>query len=48
VPIFDQDGNFRAILDIDSVDYSKFDEVDKFHLEKIADLMSDLQWTNPE
>lgn len=48
VPIFDQDRNLRAVLDIDSVEYSKFDEVDRFHLEKIADLMSDLQWTNPK
>lgn len=39
VPVFDKNKNIIAVLDIDSEEYSKFDEVDKAGLERIVELV---------
>lgn len=44
VPVFDDSGDLRAVLDIDSEDYGTFDHVDQFHLELIVEMMRGLEW----
>lgn len=39
VPVFDTEGNVKAVLDIDSAELETFDETDKIWLEKIAKLI---------
>ncbi len=39
VPIYNQNGDFVAVLDIDSHQFNTFDEVDKEELEKLIKLM---------
>jgi L-methionine (R)-S-oxide reductase len=36
VPVFDDQGDLIAVLDVDSAEYDAFDEVDKRHLEEIV------------
>lgn len=45
VPVLDDDGRLRAILDIDSDEPGTFDEVDREGLERLASRMKDLKWT---
>lgn len=40
VPLFDEDNNVIAVLDIDSDSLDSFDNIDKIYLEKIAELIS--------
>lgn len=40
VPIFDDEGNVRGVLDVDSQKFNAFSEVDKNWLEKIVKLIS--------
>ena len=40
VPVFAEDGEVKAVLDIDSKDLATFDDVDKKWLEKICALLS--------
>ncbi|MHB8260188.1 MAG: GAF domain-containing protein [Bacteroidia bacterium] len=42
VPIFNHQHKVVAVLDIDENKYSAFDETDKFHLEKIATLVTSI------
>ncbi|HEX7412571.1 MAG TPA: GAF domain-containing protein [Bacteroidia bacterium] len=42
VPIFNHQNEVIAVLDIDEDKYSAFDETDKFHLEKIATLVTSI------
>ena len=39
VPVLDQEGSVRAVLDIDSDELDKFDETDRIWLEKIVKLI---------
>jgi GAF domain-containing protein len=39
VPVFDQEGAVRAVLDVDSDEPAAFDELDQEHLEAIAALL---------
>ena len=39
VPVFDTDGNVKAVLDIDSKDLSTFDEVDQHWLEELVKML---------
>jgi len=39
VPVFDSNSHIKAVLDVDSITFGSFDEVDKFHLEIIAKLV---------
>lgn len=36
VPVFDETGTLAAVLDVDSIKFSTFDDVDKKHLETIC------------
>jgi L-methionine (R)-S-oxide reductase len=47
VPVFDADGNLRAVLDVDSDTPAAFDEVDEKFLEKVCDLFRDpaIRWS---
>ena len=45
VPVFDELGQTRAVLDIDSVDYDTFDRTDQDYLERIAEMMRGLEWS---
>jgi L-methionine (R)-S-oxide reductase len=36
VPVFNDEGELIAVLDVDSAEYDAFDEVDKRHLEEIV------------
>lgn len=40
VPIFDENNQVKAVLDVDSEYLSHFDEVDKYYLEKLAKMIS--------
>lgn len=40
VPVFDNEGIFRSVLDIDSDELGAFDETDKKYLEQLAQLMT--------
>ena len=40
VPVFDGQGRFRCVLDIDSDELNAFDETDKKYLEQLASLMT--------
>ncbi|MBI9072582.1 MAG: GAF domain-containing protein [Melioribacteraceae bacterium] len=40
LPVLDETNNLFAVLDIDSYDYSSFNEVDKNYLEQVCDLLS--------
>ncbi len=42
VPVFDQNNNLRAILDIDSAQLDDFDETDAEGLQVIADLLKEI------
>ena len=44
VPVFDEHGELRAVLDIDSVDCEAFDRTDQSYLEQIAEMMRGLEW----
>lgn len=39
VPVFDTDGNVKAVLDIDSKDLNTFDEVDQHWLEELVKML---------
>lgn len=39
VPVFDTDGNVKAVLDIDSKDLNTFDEVDQHWLEEFVKML---------
>lgn len=39
VPVFSNDGNVKAVLDIDSKDLATFDDTDRQHLEAICKLI---------
>jgi L-methionine (R)-S-oxide reductase len=41
VPVFNDEGDLIAILDVDSAEYNAFDEVDKRHLEEIVTFLRD-------
>lgn len=41
VPVFDGQGKFRCVLDIDSDELNAFDETDKKYLEQLARLMTE-------
>lgn len=41
VPVFNNEDELIAILDVDSAEYDAFDEVDKRHLEEIVILLRD-------
>jgi L-methionine (R)-S-oxide reductase len=41
VPVFNHRDELIAVLDVDSVEYDAFDEVDKRHLEEIVALLRD-------
>jgi len=45
VPIFDEEANLRAVLDIDSSTPGSFDDVDRESLENIAGRMRGLRWS---
>ncbi|HUV14257.1 MAG TPA: GAF domain-containing protein [Acidobacteriota bacterium] len=45
VPVFDETGQLRAVIDIDSVEYSTFDRTDQDYLERIAKMMRGLEWS---
>jgi GAF domain-containing protein len=44
VPVIDDSGQLRAVLDIDSSELDTFDEVDQRYLERIAGRMKGLKW----
>jgi len=39
VPVRDRDGEVKAVIDIDSLQFNSFDDVDRLHLETIADMV---------
>jgi GAF domain-containing protein len=39
VPVFDKQGELKAVLDVDSKEFGAFDETDALHLEKISGLI---------
>lgn len=41
VPMFDDKGSLRAVLDVDSDQLETFDETDRFHLEKVAEMIKE-------
>ena len=43
VPLFNEKGDVFAVLDIDSVELNTFDETDKVYLEKIAQIMKNVE-----
>lgn len=45
VPVFDAEGELRAVLDIDSTTVGEFDGLDQTYLEQIVSLMKGLRWT---
>ena len=45
VPVFDETGQLRAVIDIDSVEYASFDRMDQDYLERIAKMMRGLEWS---
>ena len=45
VPMFDEDDNLRAVLDVDSNELNAFDEIDQTSLEAIADELKSI-WNN--
>jgi GAF domain-containing protein len=45
VPVFDEQGQIRAVLDIDSVDCDAFDRTDQSYLEQIVGMMRGLEWS---
>lgn len=45
VPVFDENGQLRAVIDIDSVEYGTFDRTDQDYLERIAEMMRGLEWS---
>jgi L-methionine (R)-S-oxide reductase len=47
VPVLDDTGCLRAVLDIDSDQTGTFDEVDREGLERLVSRMKGLQWTVP-
>lgn len=42
VPVYDRNSNVTAVLDIDSDNYNNFDETDKFYLEQLSGIVSQL------
>jgi len=46
LPVFDSRGNLRAVLDIDSEQYSDFGGPDREGLERIIAEMRELDWTS--
>lgn len=38
LPVFDQQGNLRAVLDIDSTEKNSFDDIDETYLTRLAEL----------
>ena len=40
IPVKDDEGNVRAVLDIDSTEINSFDEIDKKYLERICEYIS--------
>lgn len=42
VPIFDEQHDVRMVLDIDSTECAKFDEIDRGYLERVATFIEDL------
>jgi GAF domain-containing protein len=40
VPVFDKNKNLIAVLDVDSQEYSAFNEIDKIYLEEIAKIFT--------
>lgn len=45
VPVFDLQGELRAVLDVDSDVLDDFSEVDQEYLEQLADKMRGLEWS---
>ena len=43
VPLFNEKGDVFAVLDIDSAELNTFDETDKVYLEKIAQIMKNVE-----
>lgn len=49
VPGIDNNGEVKFVLDVDEDEYSKFDETDKFYLERIVKLIVDIHFhTRPD
>lgn len=46
LPVFDAKGGLRAVLDVDSEQYSDFGDPDRQGLERIVAEMRELDWTN--
>ncbi len=46
LPVFDAKGGLRAVLDIDSEQYSDFGDPDRQGLERITAEMRELDWTS--
>ncbi len=46
LPVFDAQGGLRAVLDVDSEQYSDFGDPDRQGLERIIAEMRELDWTN--
>jgi GAF domain-containing protein len=44
VPVLDDSGGLRAVLDIDSEDYGTFDSMDQENLERLVARMQGLKW----
>lgn len=47
VPVFDEGGDLRAVLDIDSAEPGAFDEVDREALEQLVSWMEKIEWNEP-
>lgn len=44
VPMIDNNGIVRAVLDIDSKELNQFDDIDRHYLEQVAQLISKTLW----
>ena len=45
VPVFDEENQLKAVLDVDSAELEQFDELDKQFLEEITGKMRSLAWS---
>ena len=46
VPVFDNSQKLQAVLDIDSIKFSNFDQIDQKYLEQITAMMTELEWNS--
>jgi len=44
VPLISSEGKLRGVLDIDSPNLNRFDQIDKYYLEQLANKLVDIIW----